>query len=101
MFTLLLCIFRNVPFRIRVRLHRKRNNDDDTANKFYTLVTHVHVESFKGKEREREGVGRKINSFACKQYLTNRLKEIEVLQKDTEESRYINGMIHVQFTDDN
>ncbi|XP_003385835.1 PREDICTED: 60S ribosomal protein L31-like [Amphimedon queenslandica] len=41
---------RNVPFRIRVRLHRKRNDDDDTANKFYTLVTHVHVESFKGLE---------------------------------------------------
>ena len=103
MFTLLLCIFRNVPFRIRVRLHRKRNDDDDIANKFYTLITHVHVESFKGKERERGwgGVGRKINSFACKQYLTNRLKEIEVLQKDIEESRYINGMFHVHFTDDN
>ena len=41
---------RNVPHRIRVRLHRKRNEDDDSANKFYTLVTYVHVDSFKGLE---------------------------------------------------
>lgn len=41
---------RNVPYRIRVRCNRKRNEDDDSANKFYTLVTHVVVESFKGLE---------------------------------------------------
>ena len=41
---------RNVPFRVRVRLHRRRNEDEDSAHKFYTLVTHVDVESFKGLE---------------------------------------------------
>ena len=40
---------RNVPYRIRVRLHRKRNEDEDSNNKFYTLVTHVPVDSFKGQ----------------------------------------------------
>ncbi|EDV21473.1 60S ribosomal protein L31 [Trichoplax sp. H2] len=39
---------RNVPFRVRVCLSRKRNEDEDAANKLYTLVTHVPVESFKG-----------------------------------------------------
>ena len=29
-------------------LARKRNEDEDAANKLYTLVTHVPVESFKG-----------------------------------------------------
>ena len=53
----LIIICRNVPFRMRVRLHRKRNDDDDSSNKFYTLVTHVHVESFKGKGGEREERG--------------------------------------------
>ena len=33
---------------MRVRLHRRRNEDEDSAHKFYTLVTHVDVESFKG-----------------------------------------------------
>ncbi|XP_076826020.1 large ribosomal subunit protein eL31-like [Clavelina lepadiformis] len=39
---------RNVPYRIRVRLARKRNEDEDSVNKLYTLVTHVPVTSFKG-----------------------------------------------------
>lgn len=39
---------RNVPVRIRVRLSRKRNEDEDSTNKFYTLVTFVPVASFKG-----------------------------------------------------
>ncbi|XP_055455625.1 60S ribosomal protein L31-like [Psammomys obesus] len=29
----------NVPYRIRVRLSRKRNEDEDSSNKLYTLVT--------------------------------------------------------------
>jgi len=32
---------KNVPARIRVRLSRKRNDDEDAAEKLYTLVTHV------------------------------------------------------------
>merc|ERR1712243_69260 len=39
---------RSVPYRIRVRLARKRNEDEDSANKLYTLVTYVPVVSFKG-----------------------------------------------------
>eukprot|EP00794_Sanderia_malayensis_P006976 gene6976-7761_t len=39
---------RNVPFRVRVRLSRRRNEDEDSAHKLYTLVTHVRVDSFKG-----------------------------------------------------
>jgi len=43
---------RNVPFRVRVRLARLRNEDEDAANKLYTLVTHVNVASFKGLQTE-------------------------------------------------
>jgi large subunit ribosomal protein L31e len=39
---------RNVPHRIRVRLSRKRNEDEDATNKLYTLVTVVPVETCKG-----------------------------------------------------
>uniref|UniRef100_A0A5S6QMK4 Large ribosomal subunit protein eL31 n=1 Tax=Trichuris muris TaxID=70415 RepID=A0A5S6QMK4_TRIMR len=38
---------RNVPFRIRVRLSRRRNEDEDSPHKMYTLVTYVHVDTFK------------------------------------------------------
>ncbi|KAL6081350.1 hypothetical protein STEG23_011955 [Scotinomys teguina] len=37
----------NVPYRIRVRLSRKRNEDEDSPNKLYTLVTYVPVTTFK------------------------------------------------------
>jgi large subunit ribosomal protein L31e len=39
---------RNVPRRVRVRLSRKRNEDEDAKEKMYTLVTHVPVTSYKG-----------------------------------------------------
>ncbi|XP_062513731.1 large ribosomal subunit protein eL31-like [Corticium candelabrum] len=39
---------RNVPYRIRVRLARKRNEDEDAPDQLYTLVTHVAVDTFKG-----------------------------------------------------
>merc|ERR1712098_121489 len=41
------CGVRNVPRRARVRLARRRNEDEDSANKLYTLVTVVKVDSFK------------------------------------------------------
>lgn len=44
--------FRNPPFRIRVRLSRRRNDDEDSVNKLYTLVTYVPVESFKELQTE-------------------------------------------------
>jgi large subunit ribosomal protein L31e len=37
----------NVPYRIRVRLYRKRNEDEDSSNKLCTLVTYVPVTTFK------------------------------------------------------
>jgi len=40
---------RNVPYRVRVRLHRRRNEDEEATEKLYTLVTHVQVDTFKGK----------------------------------------------------
>merc|ERR1719335_1760163 len=43
---------RNVPKRIRVRLSRKRNEDEDAKEKMYTLVQHVPVESFKNLQTE-------------------------------------------------
>ncbi|KRT85827.1 ribosomal protein [Oryctes borbonicus] len=43
---------RNVPFRIRVRLSRRRNDDEDSANKLFTLVTYVPVATFKGLQTE-------------------------------------------------
>jgi len=38
---------RNVPFRVRVRLSRKRNEDEEAKEKMYTLVNHVPVATFK------------------------------------------------------
>ncbi|XP_072653224.1 large ribosomal subunit protein eL31-like [Canis lupus baileyi] len=38
---------RNVPYRISVRLSRKRNEDEDSPNKLYMLVTYVPVTTFK------------------------------------------------------
>merc|ERR1719163_1599231 len=43
---------RNVAKRIRVRLSRKRNEDEDAKFPMYTLVQHVPVESFKGLQTE-------------------------------------------------
>merc|ERR1739846_47091 len=43
---------RGVPSRIRVRLARMRNEDEDSANKLYTLVSHVNVATFKGLRTE-------------------------------------------------
>lgn len=42
------CGIRNVPRRLRVRLSRKRNDNEDADEKLYTLVEHVPVETFKG-----------------------------------------------------
>jgi large subunit ribosomal protein L31e len=43
---------RNVPTRIRVRMSRRRNEDEEAKEKMYTLVQHVAVESFKGLQHE-------------------------------------------------
>merc|ERR1712193_594189 len=42
----------NVPYRVRVRLTRKRNDDEDAKEEMYTLCTLVQVSSFKGLENQ-------------------------------------------------
>eukprot|EP01135_Chromosphaera_perkinsii_P002248 Nk52_evm34s221 gene=Nk52_evmTU34s221 len=44
---------KNVPYRIRVQLSRKRNEDEDAKHKLYTLVTYVPVASFKGLQTQK------------------------------------------------
>merc|ERR1712083_1165777 len=46
------CGVRNVPKRVRVRMSRKRNEDEDAKDKVFTLVQHVPVESFKNLQTE-------------------------------------------------
>ncbi|XP_076467901.1 uncharacterized protein LOC143298809 [Babylonia areolata] len=41
---------RHVPYRVRVRLARKRNEDEDSTHRLYTLVTYVACADFKGKQ---------------------------------------------------
>uniref|UniRef100_A0A4X2KER4 Large ribosomal subunit protein eL31 n=1 Tax=Vombatus ursinus TaxID=29139 RepID=A0A4X2KER4_VOMUR len=38
---------RNVPYRIQVCLSRKHNEDEDSPNKLYMLVTYIPVATFK------------------------------------------------------
>ncbi|GIY64392.1 60S ribosomal protein L31 [Caerostris darwini] len=47
---------RNVPYRVRVQLSRRRNDDEDSIHKLYTLVTHVAVTTFKGLQTENVDV---------------------------------------------
>mmetsp|Transcript_15596 Transcript_15596/g.31937 ORF Transcript_15596/g.31937 Transcript_15596/m.31937 type:complete len:120 (-) Transcript_15596:278-637(-) len=43
---------RSVPTRVRVRLSRKRNEDEEADEKLYTLAQLVEVSSFKGLQTE-------------------------------------------------
>merc|ERR1719181_2716452 len=43
---------RNTPKRVRVRMSRKRNEDEDAKEKMFTLVQHVPAESFKDLQTE-------------------------------------------------
>ena len=43
---------RNIPRRVRVRLSRKKNEEEESGNKFYTLVQWVNVGSFKKLQTE-------------------------------------------------
>jgi len=43
---------RNPPVRVRVRLTRKRNEDEDAEEKLYTIAQLVNVSSFKGLQTE-------------------------------------------------
>lgn len=43
---------KNVPTRVRVRLSRKRNDDEDADEKLFTLAQLVEVSDFKGLQTE-------------------------------------------------
>ena len=43
---------RNVPRKVRVRISRKKNEDEDAKDKFYCLVQHLQVDSFHGLKTE-------------------------------------------------
>jgi len=43
---------KNPPTRVRVRLSRKRNEDEDADEKLFTLAQLVEVSSFKGLQTE-------------------------------------------------
>jgi large subunit ribosomal protein L31e len=43
---------KNVPTRVRVRLTRKRNEDEDAKERLYTLAQLVEVTSFSGLQTE-------------------------------------------------
>jgi large subunit ribosomal protein L31e len=49
-------IDRSVPFRVRVRLSRRRNEDEDSPHKLYTLVSFIPVATFKGLQTENQEV---------------------------------------------
>ena len=44
---------RNIPSRVRVRMTRKKNDNEDSEEKFYTLVQHIQVDSFKSLMTEK------------------------------------------------
>lgn len=47
---------RNIPRRVRLRLVRRKNESEESGDKFYTIVRLVNVKSFKGlvTEKSRE-----------------------------------------------
>ncbi len=44
---------RNVPRKVRVRISRKKNEDEDAKEKYYSLVQHLQVDSFEGLKTEK------------------------------------------------
>ena len=44
---------RNIPRRVRVRMVRKKNEEEDSGNRFFTLVQWVNVSSFKKLQTEK------------------------------------------------
>jgi large subunit ribosomal protein L31e len=48
---------RNLPHRVRVRISRKRNEEEGSnQGEFYSLVQHVHIEDFAGRLTEKAKV---------------------------------------------
>jgi len=53
---------RNVPTRVRVRLERQRNDDEDAADKMLTIVTYVDVKPTRRNEHGPSGFKKLSNS---------------------------------------
>ena len=48
---------RNLPHRVRVRISRKKNEEEGAAQgEYYSLVQHVHLEDFSGRLTEKSKV---------------------------------------------
>ncbi|XP_953851.1 60S ribosomal protein L31, putative [Theileria annulata] len=43
---------KNLPRRVRVRVSRRRNDDEDAKEPMYTLVQHIPVDDFSGLQTE-------------------------------------------------
>jgi hypothetical protein len=56
---------KHTDHRIRVRIARKRNDDEDAKEKLYSYVTYVPVASFKGKSAKQQGGGGTIIKGTC------------------------------------
>jgi large subunit ribosomal protein L31e len=44
---------KHVPYRVRVRLQRKKNEEENAKEEMYTLVRYLPVDSFKGLRPEK------------------------------------------------
>jgi large subunit ribosomal protein L31e len=44
---------KNVPRKVRVRINRKKNEEEDAKTKFYSLVQHLDVDDFHGLKSEK------------------------------------------------
>jgi len=44
---------KNLPTRVRIRLSRKKNDDDESGTKWYTLASLIEVSEFKGLLTEK------------------------------------------------
>ena len=44
---------RNIPRKMRVRVTRKRNEDEDQSEKFFCLVQYVEVDSFESLQTQK------------------------------------------------
>ena len=44
---------RNIPRKVRVRITRKRNEDEDATENFFSLVQYVEVDSFEELQTQK------------------------------------------------
>ena len=47
---------RNLPHRVRVRISRKKNEEEGAQGEYYSLVQHVNLEDFSGRLTEKAKV---------------------------------------------